>query len=262
METEKYIRKRDFEVLGVIGICATTKQRFIDEVFSLPKSNLSSTVNLVGIPAVVSARENPEIAKLYNEATMSIIDGQMLVGMGRRRKFECERCAGPDFLDMLFEQGIEKGITHYFYGGKNEDVLNRLIANLRSKHKGVKIIGSYSPPFRKLTDEEEQYVCDEINSLAPDFVWVGIGAPKQELWMREHHKKINNVTMVGIGATFDFLAGTLDKAPQWISNIGLEWLFRLCKEPKRLWKRYIFSGVKYIYYTIEYKVKTLIKGNC
>lgn len=113
----------------------------------------------------------------------------------------------------------------------------------------------YSPPFRALTEEEDKKICDEINELKPDFLWVGIGAPKQEMWMWKHQEKIHNTVMFGVGAGFNFFAGTLDKAPKWMEKASLEWLFRLSKEPKRLWRRYILGGFKYLYYSAEYKLK-------
>ena len=147
----------------------------------------------------------------------------------------------------MFKESVTQNRTHYFYGGKNDEVLRALRENLERDYPGIRISGMYSPPFRPLTDEEDRAVCEEINSLHPDFLWVGIGAPKQEMWMWKHREKIQNTVMLGVGAGFDFFAGTLDKAPAWMEKASLEWLYRLIKEPKRLWKRYILGGVKFLY---------------
>ena len=257
METTAYQRKRDFEVCGIVGVCATTREEFVRAIFTMPTSPVSATINLVGVPAIISAKENPKYAEMYNSSTMAAIDGAPIVKLGRRKGFDCERCAAPDIMGPIFKESIKCGKTHYFYGGKNDEVLKELHKNLEREYPGIHIAGMYSPPFRQLTEMEDKNVCDEINRLHPDFLWVGIGAPKQEMWMWEHRDRINRTVMLGVGAGFDFFAGTLAKAPSWMETAGVEWLFRLSKEPKRLWRRYILGGFKYIYYTIEAKLKRL-----
>lgn len=246
-----YRRKRDFVVCGIVGVCAMTKKQLIDEVFALPVVPVSATIDLAGVPAVISAKENNEIAQMYDRATMTIIDGMPIVKIGRRKGFNCERCAAPDIMGPIFKESIKQGKTHYFYGGKDNDVLSKLRFNLERDYPGIKIVGMYSPPFRPLTAEEDDAICKEINELNPDFLWVGIGAPKQEMWMWKHQEKIHNTIMLGVGAGFNFFAGTLDKAPEWMEKASLEWLYRLLKEPKRLWRRYILGGAKWILYNLQ-----------
>lgn len=255
MEQTVYQRKRDFTVCGIVGVCATTKEEFVREVFTMPTEPISATVDLVGVPAIISAKEDPKIAEMYNHSTMAAIDGMPIVKIGRRKGLNCERCAAPDIMGEVFAEGVKQGKKHYFYGGKDEEVLKKLRENLERDYPGIQIVGMYSPPFRPLTEEEDQVICNEINEKHPDFLWVGIGAPKQELWMQAHQKKIHNTVMFGVGAGFNFFAGTLDKAPEWMEKASLEWLFRLCKEPKRLWRRYILGGFKYLYYSVESKIK-------
>ena len=245
-----YRRKRDFTVCNAVGICATTKEEFVREVFSMPTEPVSGSVCLIGIPAVIYARENPDIAKIYNNCTLAAIDGMPIVKIGKKKGIKCERCSAPDIMGIIFQESILKNKTHFFYGGKNNDVLQKLKSNLERDYPGIQIAGMFSPPFRPLTEKEDEDICREINELRPDFVWVGIGAPKQEIWISEHVNKIHGTVMLGVGAGFDFIAGTLDKAPAWMERIGIEWLFRLLKEPKRLWKRYIIGGLKYIYYNV------------
>ncbi len=256
-ETKVYRRKRDFTVCGVVGVCATTKQQFVKEAFSLPTMPISATINLVGVPAIISAKEDLKIADMYNKATMAAIDGMPIVKIGRRKGFKCERCAAPDIMGPIFKESVKQGKTHYFYGGKNDEVLVKLRENLEQDYPGIRIIGMYSPPFRPLTEEEDAAIVKEINDLHPDFLWVGIGAPKQEMWMLNHQEKIHGCVMLGVGAGFNFFAGTLDKAPAWMEKCSLEWLYRLVKEPKRLWRRYILGGFKYLYYSATQFFKDL-----
>lgn len=258
MEQKVYQRKRDFVVCGIVGVCATTREEFVREVFSMPTEPISATVDLVGVPAIISAKEDSKIAEMYNNSTMAAIDGMPIVKIGRKKGLKCERCAAPDIMGMMFEESVKQGKTHFFYGGKNNEVLQKLKENLERDYPGIRIVGMYSPPFRPLTEEEDRNICAEINSLRPDFLWVGVGAPKQEMWMWKHREKIHGTVMLGVGAGFNFFSGTLDKAPKWMEKASLEWLYRLVKEPRRLWKRYILGGIKWIYYRIESRLK---KGN-
>lgn len=253
--TKVYQKKRDFYIFDSVGVCATTKEQFVEDVFRLPVQPISASIALIGVPAVISSKEDPEIARMYSKATVAAIDGMPIVKMARSRGFKCERCAAPDIMGPIFEESVRQGKTHYFYGGKNDDVLEKLRENLERDYPGIQIVGMYSPPFRALTKEEDQYVVNMINEAKPDFLWVGIGAPKQEIWMMDHVARINNCVMFGVGAGFNFFAGTLDKAPEWIEKHSLEWLYRLIKEPKRLWKRYIIGGLKFLYYSVLYELK-------
>ena len=249
---EIYQRKRDIKICNV-GISPTTREEFVKEAFSMPVYPVSGTINLIGVPAVVAAKESPQIAEIYESASFAAIDGMPLVKMARKKGFLCERCAAPDIMGMMFEESIIQKKTNYFYGGKNDEVLKLLRENLEKQFPNIRIAGMFSPPFRPLTEEEDKELCDEINKIHPDFIWVGIGAPKQEIWMKEHREKIPGSVMLGVGAGFDFYAGTLAKAPKWMEKACLEWLYRLLKEPKRLWKRYLIGGTKFLYYNIQDK---------
>lgn len=253
---ELYQRKRDFVICDVVGVCTTTREEFIKEAFTMPTEPVSATVNFIGVPAIVSAKEDPKLAQIYNEATIAAIDGAPIVASAKRKGLQCERCSGPDIMGLVFEEGIRQGKTHYFYGGRDDDVLQKLREHLEQDYPGIQIVGMYAPPFRPLTEKEDQKICDEINACHPDFLWVGIGAPKQEIWMWNHREKIHGTVMLGVGAAFNFYAKTLEKAPEWMGGLGLEWLFRLIKEPRRLWKRYILGGIKYFCYKVKSKIKT------
>ena len=247
-----YKRKRDFYVFDSVGVCATTRAQFVEEVFNLPTKPVSASVVLVGGIASVTSKEKPEIAEMYTKATMAAIDGMPIVRMGQRKGFVCERCAAPDIMGPVFGKSIELGKTHFFYGTTDE-TLKKLKVNLEKEYPGIQIVGMYSPPFRALTEEEDINVVQMINNAKPDFLWVGIGAPKQEIWIIDHQDKICDCIMLGVGAGFNFFAGALDKAPKWMEQCSLEWFYRLVKEPKRLWRRYIIGGFKFIYYSIVCK---------
>jgi len=255
---DTYQRERNLKVCG-IGFCATTMDQLVEAVFSLPTEPVSATVDLVGVPGIISAKENEKVMETYSSSTMAIIDGMPIVKIARKRGIECDRCAAPDIMPHIFAESVQQGKTHYFYGGKDDEVLTHLRTNLERDYPGIKIVGMYSPPFRPLTEEEDAKLCAEVNELHPDFLWVGIGAPKQEMWMKDHQEKIKGTVMLGVGAGFNFFAGTLDKAPEWMEKASLEWLFRLTKEPKRLWRRYVLGGAKWMYYRAEAKVKGLDK---
>ncbi len=249
---------RNLIVCGV-GFCATKMDRLVETIFSLPTEPVSATVDLVGVPGIISAKENEKVAETYQSSTMTIVDGMPIVKIARKRGIDCDRCAAPDIMPHIFAESVKMGKTHYFYGGKDNEVLNNLRSNLERDYPGIEIVGMYSPPYRPLTEEEDNILCKEVNRLHPDFLWVGIGAPKQEMWMKDHQEKIKNTIMLGVGAGFNFFAGTLDKAPEWMEKASLEWLYRLTKEPKRLWKRYVLGGVKWVYYRMEAKRKGLDK---
>lgn len=249
-----YQRECAFTVCG-IGLCPTTREEFVREAFSMPTYPVSGTINLIGVPGVISAKENKEIAKMYSESSFAAIDGMPIVKIAKKKGFNAERCAAPDIMGLMFEEGVKQGKSHFFYGGKNNDVLKKLREKLEKDYPGIKIAGMYSPPFRSLTDEEDKQICEEINKKRPDFLWVGIGAPKQEMWMWDHREKVHGTVMLGVGAGFDFFAGTLSKAPVWMEKASLEWFYRLTKEPSRLWRRYILGGIKWVYYRTDAKIK-------
>lgn len=257
MSTTPYIKKRDFSICDTVSVCVTTNRECVEQIFDLPVEPVSATIDLVGVPAVISASESEEIKEMYSKATMAIIDGMPIVKRGRKLGFECDRCAAPDIMGPIFEESVKRNKTHYFYGGKDDEVLVKLRENLEKAYPGIQILGMYSPPFRPLTDEEDAAICREINELKPDFLWVGIGAPKQEMWMWKHQEKIHGTRMLGVGAGFNFFAGTLDKAPAWMEKAGIEWLFRLSKEPKRLWRRYVLGGFKYLKLSMGHPTKKI-----
>lgn len=151
-------------------------------------------------------------------------------------------------MGEVFKTSAKKGYRHYFYGSK-EETLEKLYQKLNENYPGIQIAGMYSPPFRPLTEEEDKAVIERINETKPDFVWVGLGAPKQERWMAAHQGEINGL-MIGVGAGFDYYAENIKRAPMWMQKSNLEWLYRLIQDPKRLFKRYLVTNTKFIWNAI------------
>ena len=183
---------------------------------------------------------------VQNGGIMAIPDGGPLSSVGRKRGFsKMERTTGPDYLKEVLKISAEEGYRHFFYGS-TEETLEKLQKHLQETYPGVQVAGMYSPPFRTLSTEEDLQIIQMINESHADFVWIGLGAPKQEYWMADHKEKVNGF-MVGVGAAFDYLAGNIERAPMWMQKANLEWLYRLMQEPKRLFKRYFYTNTKFIW---------------
>lgn len=195
----------------------------------------------------VTAYEDETYRTVQNSAVMALPDGEPLSIVSRRRGFkDAKRVTGPDFMEQMFLRGRDgNGLRHFFYGG-SLDTLDALESVLKEKYPGLQIAGMYSPPFRILTQEEDARVIEMINDSNADIIWVGLGAPKQERWMYEHRGKVHGL-MFGVGAGFDYHAGKLKRAPMWMQKMSLEWLMRLLQDPKRLWKRYLVTNVKFLW---------------
>ncbi|WP_243111921.1 WecB/TagA/CpsF family glycosyltransferase [Butyrivibrio sp. CB08] len=195
------------------------------------------------------AKENTEYCNILNAAALTYPDGAPVAKLQRKRKHpEAKRVAGPDFMDLMFKATADGTVKHYFYGSKLE-TLEALKRNLIKKYPNLNICGMYSPPFRPLSPEEDDEAISRINDSDADIIWIGLGAPKQEQWMNAHKGKFNGV-MMGVGAGFDFHAGTIQRAPVWVQKIGLEWLYRLTRDPKRLFMRYLVTNTKFFWYLL------------
>lgn len=200
--------------------------------------------------SVVMAAESRRFLKVQEEAAIVFADGWPVAKYQKRKGFaEAKRVAGPDFMAEIFKQSPEKGYSHYFYGSSNE-TLAALRTNLENRYPGIKIAGMYSPPYGKRTKEEWAGDLEKINASDADFIWIGLGAPKQELFMYRQKGKACSL-MLGVGAGFDFHAHTIKRAPLWMQHCGLEWFYRLLQEPGRLGKRYLKTNIKFIVWCIK-----------
>ena len=197
---------------------------------------------------VVTAADDSDYMAVQNGACMVLPDGKPLSVVQRRKGYpEASKVSGPDVMQLMMQEDYNK-YRHFFYGGKKE-VLDDLVSRLKMQNNGIQIAGYYSPPFRPLSDDEDLEIIKMINDSKPDFIWVGLGAPKQENWMAAHKDKLNGL-MLGVGAAFDFHAGAIKRAPEWMQKCGLEWLYRLSQDPKRLFKRYLVTNTKFLIYNV------------
>jgi N-acetylglucosaminyldiphosphoundecaprenol N-acetyl-beta-D-mannosaminyltransferase len=180
----------------------------------------------------------PKLRSIFNASGMTTPDGMAVVWLLRLKGHRhVQRVYGPDLLLATCKYGLEKGYRHYFYGGQ-PGVTEKLIEKISMQFPGVQVAGAFTPPFRPHSTKEDEDVINRINKANADIIWVGLSSPKQESWMHSHLGKLNAPVMVGVGAAFDFLSGNKPQAPVWMQHSGLEWLFRLANEPKRLWPRY------------------------
>jgi N-acetylglucosaminyldiphosphoundecaprenol N-acetyl-beta-D-mannosaminyltransferase len=203
------------------------------------------------VHSIMVAQDDSRYRDVLNGAFLCTPDGMPLVWLGRFRGHKAmERVYGPDLMRAVLAMSEEAGWTHYFYGS-DTGTLDALERRLKCMYPKIRIVGKHSPPFRPLTESEWKGVQADVAAVAPDFVWVGIGAPKQDLFMAEHISRLDTTMMVGVGAAFDFLAGQIVEAPAWMQRIGLQWLHRMVKEPRRLWRRYLINNPRFVFSVIR-----------
>ncbi len=191
--------------------------------------------------------EDPELRAAVLNSSLTVPDGQPLVWAMNALGGDLEdRVYGPELMARYCEHAAETGTKMYLYGGRNQGALVQLALNLRQRYPGVRIVGGYSPPFRDLSPEEEDALVEEINRSTADVIWVGVGAPKQEKWMANMRDRLDAPVLVGVGAAFDFHAGLVPQAPDWMQSSGLEWLYRMVQEPRRLAPRYVRYNPRFI----------------
>ncbi len=220
----------------------------ISEINRWIKENRKVYICVAPVSTVVYCQRNPEYKKVINRANMVTPDGVPLVWIGKMKKFKkIKRTYGPDLMKALCEKGEEEGYKHYFYGGRQE-TLQKLINRLKKDFPRIQIAGYLAPPFGDLSELQIREHLKSINASQADILWVGLGSPKQDFWMHQNRDRLNVPVLVGVGAAFDFLSGVKPQAPRWIRNAGLEWLFRLCSEPGRLWKRYLIGNTLFLFY--------------
>lgn len=228
---------RRVDVLGV-GVNASSLGESVATIARWIAAGERQYVCITGAHGIMESRHDERFRAILNGAGMVTADGMPLVWFARLvRKAPAERVYGPDLMRALTTISPERGYRHFYYGGP-AGLADRLKEVVTRDHPGLEVVGTLSPPFRELSPEEEDQVVAAINASRPDIVWVGLSTPKQELWMARHLGRIEAPVMIGVGAAFDFLAGTKPQAPLWMQRNGLEWLFRLATEPRRLWRRY------------------------
>ena len=244
------LRLNLFDTSNILGVRVAVTD--MEKTVALMESQLENWrgeyVCVANVHTTVTASEDEAYLKVQNGAVMVLPDGGPLSAYSRRHDFEeARRVTGPDLMLRLLEISPAKGYRHFFYGS-TEETLERMKKRLTVDYPGLQVCGMISPPFRALSPAEDAAIVEQINETNPDFVWVGLGAPKQEIWMNQHQGRVNGL-MIGVGAGFDYYAGNIKRAPMWMQKCSLEWLYRLMQDPKRLFTRYLYTNTKFIWNT-------------
>lgn len=239
--------EQQFPTCEIMGVRVAVTD--MDATLRLLRDNLErwrgEYICVANVHTTVTAHRDEEYRRVQNGSAMVLPDGGPLSKYSRTHGYpQAKRVTGPDLMRRVLAESAEHGWTHYFYGSTPE-TLEKLGEVLAQRYPGAKVAGMYSPPFRALTPEEDEADVARINAAAPDFVWVGLGAPKQERWMAAHHGRVHAL-MLGVGAAFDYEAGNIQRAPGWMQRHNLEWFYRLMQDPRRLFGRYFSTNLRFL----------------
>jgi N-acetylglucosaminyldiphosphoundecaprenol N-acetyl-beta-D-mannosaminyltransferase len=234
------------EVVGV-PLAVIDYDRTLEWIDAMVAERQRGYVCVCNVHTVMASHEDAPLRAALLSSSLNVPDGQPLVwALNALGQSLSDRVYGPELMARAFARAALNGQRFYLYGGRDQEALVTLAARLRSRFPDVNIVGGYAPPFRPLTDEERAAVADEINEAEPDVVWVGIGVPKQEKWMAVMRSHLEAPVLVGVGAAFDFHADLVRQAPPWLQRAGLEWAYRLTREPRRLWRRYLRYNPRFV----------------
>ena len=232
-------------VLGV-RVHAISMRMAVQVLDSAIAAGNKGYVCVTGVHGVIEAQKDPTFKAVLNRCLLTTPDGMPMVWVGRAQGHaHMGRVCGPDLLPAVCAMSSKKGYTQFFYGGA-EGVAQELERVLTRRFPELKIVGTYTPPFRPLSGEEEAELVHLVATVKPHIFWVGLSTPKQERFMAEYIQKLDTRVMVGVGAAFDFHTGKIQDSPDWIKNAGLQWLHRLYQEPTRLWKRYLVNNPQFL----------------
>jgi N-acetylglucosaminyldiphosphoundecaprenol N-acetyl-beta-D-mannosaminyltransferase len=242
-----------------MGVDVTNLAKALHDVETLSKQETGSYVCVSNVHMCIEVLDSDSFSEVVNSADLVIPDGKPL---SWAQKFlghkNAEQVRGQDIMNALCAASGEKSLNIGFYGGSSEELLNTVKTKLLQSYPDINITYAFSPPFRPLTQEEDAEVIASINDAEVNVLFVGIGCPKQERWMAEHKESLHCV-MLGVGAAYDFIAGEKKHAPRWMQKIGMEWMFRLCSEPRRLWRRYFSTNPRFIWHFAKQYFKTLVQ---
>jgi N-acetylglucosaminyldiphosphoundecaprenol N-acetyl-beta-D-mannosaminyltransferase len=233
-------------ILGV-GVSAVDMRTALALSDDLLSSENSGYICVTGVHGVMEAQADDHFRSILNRSFLTVPDGVPLVWLGKLDGYShMGRVYGPDYMLGLCALSVGRGYRHFLYGG-NVGVAEKLGSDLQAKFPGMHVVGTYTPPFRPLSSLEESELAQLIAVAKPDILWIGLSTPKQERFMAEHIGKLEVRLMVGVGAAFDIHTGGIRDAPAWIKRCGLQWLHRLCQEPRRLWHRYLINNPRFIW---------------
>ena len=236
-------------VLGV-GISVLNLESCVAAMRDALSRRAKGYICITGVHGVMESQDDPSVKAIHNRAFLVTPDGMPMVWMGRLAgRSQMSRVYGPD---LLLRMCAVPGVRHFFYGG-SDGVAQRLKERLESRFPGLVICGVFEPPWRALSGPEEDALAAQVRQAAPDIIWVGLSTPKQERFMAEYLPKLDTTLMVGVGAAFDFHSGRQKQAPRWMMNCGLEWLYRIYREPRRLWRRYLRNNPRFILLALAQK---------
>ena len=233
------------DVLGV-GVSAINLDQAVGQIDYWVERHEPNYVCVCTVHGVMDCQRSAELRQIFNGAGMVTPDGMPLVWLSRRRHPHVSRVYGPDLMLRELQRSAATGQRHFLYGGA-AGVGERLTKRMTERFPGVHIVGRLEPPFAPIETLCNPETAQEINASKPDVVWVGIGSPKQELWMARMRPLLEAPVLIGVGAAFDFHSGTVRQAPRWLRQIGLEWLFRLASDPRRLWRRYLLDNPWFVW---------------
>src|SRR5208282_2785654 len=226
-------------MLGV-GVSAVNMQMAVAQIEEWIRSREPNYVIAAPVNCIVECVRDDKLRKVYNRAGMITPDGMPLVWISRLMgRTHVDRVYGPDLMLQLCERSVRTGYRHFLYGGWPPEVVKELAFNLEKRYSGIRIVGTYSPPFRPVTLEEDAEIVSRINATQPDIVWIGLGSVKQDFWAEAHVEKLTAPVLIAVGAAFDFHSGRKPQAPRWMMRAGLEWVHRFATEPGRLGRRYL-----------------------
>jgi N-acetylglucosaminyldiphosphoundecaprenol N-acetyl-beta-D-mannosaminyltransferase len=233
-------------ILGV-SVSAIDLEGALSSIDGWIATRTPAYVCVSGVHGVMESQRDEALREIHNAAGLVTPDGMPLVWVSRLKGHpHVERVYGPDLMLAMCERSLESGFRHFLYGGTPE-IVELLARRLRQRFPRLEIAGTLSPPFRPMSAEEDALAVEQIREARPDIVWVGLSTPKQERWMAEHVGRCGSAVLVGVGAAFDFHAGVKRQAPKWMQRSGLEWLFRLSTEPRRLARRYLVNNPAFVY---------------
>jgi N-acetylglucosaminyldiphosphoundecaprenol N-acetyl-beta-D-mannosaminyltransferase len=232
-------------VLGV-GVHAIDMRRALGVFQCAVEQHRKGYVCVTGVHGIMEAQKNPDFRAILNRSLLTTPDGVPTVWVGRWQGYsQMQRVFGPELMLEVCAMSVAKGYTHFLYGGA-DGVAEELKASLLRRFPGLRIVGTYTPPFRPLSEAEKEDLGARVASVKPDIFWVGLSTPKQERFMAEFLPHLDTRVMVGVGAAFDVHTGRIQDAPAWMKNAGLQWLHRLSQEPGRLWKRYLYNNPRFV----------------